>query len=140
MSKLNLEWKHIYSLGGDNIQPEWFDVKVFFQPKTGVPEETDRSGHKWIQIFGLDRKDKNGAFNPDGIIDLDSNLVDLVNGELHFPDLRPFDPIGYFVSGVLTQSLADEKRVPAIYDTTAQPVINALSRFFIEIKQVADKN
>lgn len=49
-------------------------------------------------------------------------------------------PIGYFVCGVLTQSLADEKRVPAIYDTTVQPVINALSRFFIEIKQVADKN
>lgn len=87
----NLEWKHIYSLGGENIQRERFDVKVFFQPTTGVPEETDRSGHKWLQIFGLDRKDKHGAFNPGGIIDLDSNLVDLVNGELHFPDLRPFE-------------------------------------------------
>jgi len=134
----NLEWKHVYKLGSRNIDPQGFDIKIFFEPPSGLSQETDDSGTKWLQIFGLDRRDRNGAFSPDGVIDLDPKIVDLFNGELHFPDLRPFDPEGYFVGGQLAPNLPSDKREPAIYDTTNQVVIRAQSRFFVEIKQIID--
>lgn len=132
----NLEWKHVYALGGRNIDPEGFDVKIFFEPPSGVPQETDDSGRKWLTVFGLDSRDKNGASNPDGEIDVDPTFVKLNSGELHFPDLRPFAPEarGYTIGGVEQPKLPPDKIEPAIYDTTNQSVINAQSRFYIEVK------
>ncbi|MFQ5677361.1 MAG: cell surface protein SprA, partial [bacterium] len=131
----NLEWKHVYSLGGRNIDPDGFDVKIFFEPSAGVPQETNESGQKWLQVLGLDEKDKNGDPNPDGDIDLDPTFVDLVNGELHFPDLRPFDPEGYSEGGLpVAIRLSNELREKAIYDTMVQSIINGQSRFYIDIK------
>ncbi|MCH7754930.1 cell surface protein SprA, partial [candidate division KSB1 bacterium] len=134
----DLEWRHVYQLGSRGIDPQGFDVKIFFEPASGVPQETDTAGRKWLTIFGLDAKDKNGGLNPDGEIDLDPTFVDLVNGELHFPDLRPFDPdplLTYTIDGQPPPfNLTNDKREPAIYDTTNQSVINAQSRFYIDIK------
>ncbi|MFQ5605112.1 MAG: cell surface protein SprA [bacterium] len=130
----DLEWKHVYSLGGPNIEKEGFDVKIFFDPPSGPDQETDGS-RKWIEIFGLDNKDQNGNPNsPDGQIDYnDPTIVDFFNGELHFPDLRPFDPEGYTRGGQVIDPLSAEKRTRAIYDTTVQSVISQQSKFIIEI-------
>lgn len=131
----NLEWKHVYQLGGRRIDPEGFDLKIFFEPASGVPQETDTAGRKWLTVFGLDSKDNSGNLIPDGKIDLDPTFVNLVSGELHFPDLRPFDPDGYTIDGQQPKfNLTNSLREPAIYDTTTQSVINAQSRFYIEVK------
>ncbi|MCG8606248.1 hypothetical protein MJD09_14845 [bacterium] len=100
-----------------------------------MPEEFDKTtGKRWIETFGLDFMDRNGvAGNPDGAVDLHTGVVDLVKGELHFPDLQPFDPEGYMVGGATFDELPQEKRVPALYDTTVQSVIRAQSKFRIEI-------
>ncbi|MFQ5750666.1 MAG: cell surface protein SprA [bacterium] len=133
-STWNLEWKHVHSLGGRNIDSEGFDVKIYYDPPSGPDKETDDSGTKWLQIFGLDTKDKDGQSNrPDGEIDLDPTKVDLINGELHFPDLRPFDPEGYTLPGTTIPPFPFDKRTRAIYDTTVQSVINAQSKFYIEV-------
>ncbi|MCH7754347.1 cell surface protein SprA [candidate division KSB1 bacterium] len=133
-----LEWKHVYILGGRNINTVGFDVKIFREPSSGVAQETDENGKKWLEVFGLDSRDKNGADNPDGEIDLDPTFISLVNGELFFPDLRPFDSSGYFVAPspdtIFSILPGDRKREPAIYDETNSTLINAQSRFYIEVK------
>ncbi|MFQ5638805.1 MAG: cell surface protein SprA [bacterium] len=132
----DLEWKHVYSLDGRNIEEEGFDVKIFFVPPSGPVEEIDKAtGKKWIEVFGLDNKDRDGNPNsPDGTIDIDPTVVDLIFGELHFPDLRPFAPEGYTLGGVDKNLLPPDKRTSAIYDTTVQTVITAQSKFQIEIR------
>ncbi|MCG8605053.1 hypothetical protein MJD09_08655, partial [bacterium] len=132
----DLEWKHVYSLGARQIEQEGFDVKIFFEPPSGVPDEVDTSGRKWLQVFGLDTRDQDGNANsPDGLIDLGGTLVDLFNGELHFPDLQPFDPVGFKINSQdVPIELPVDKRTSAIYDTTVQSVISAQSKFFIEVK------
>jgi len=129
----DLAWKHVYSMGSRNIEEEGFDVKIFFDPSSGPDEETDADGRKWVTIFGLDRTDNDGQANPDGVIDRDDTIVDRGRGELHFRDLQPFDPVGYFVDGQLVDPLAEDKRTAAIYDTTDQSVITGQTKFFLEV-------
>ncbi|MFQ5709211.1 MAG: cell surface protein SprA [bacterium] len=130
----DLAWKHAYSLGGRNIDPEGLQIKIFFHPPSGPDQETDGNGKRWIEVFGLDQKDQNGARRPDGEIDRDNNIIDLARGELHFPDLQPFDPETYVVDDTVRGFLPDELRTPVIYDTTNQNVINAQSKFYISVK------
>ena len=129
----NLEWKNVYSLGARNIPEEGFEVRIFFKPPSGDPQETiEVNGKKmtYLQVFGLDVIDQSGAKNPDNLIDMKDNIVDLANGELWFPDIRPFDPVDPKFQALLPK----DKRSPAIYDTTVQSVINAQSKFYIEVK------
>jgi len=129
----DLEWKNVYSLGGRNIPEDGFEVRIFFKPPSGDPQETiEVNGKKmtYLQVFGLDNIDQSGNNNPDNLIDMKDNIVDLANGELWFPDIRPFDPVDPKFQALLPK----EKRSPAIYDTTVQSVINAQSKFYIEVK------
>ncbi len=129
-----LVWKNVYSLGGRNIPEEGFDLKIYYEPSSGVAQETDESGKKWISIFGLDTRDQDGdPDNVDGKIDFDPYIVDLFNGELHFPDLRPFDPEPDDYVGNSQIPFPQDKRTSAIYDTTVQSVISQQSKFYIEV-------
>ncbi|TDI84103.1 MAG: cell surface protein SprA, partial [Caldithrix sp.] len=136
-----LAWKHVYSLGSRNISEDGFDIKMFNKPSSGPPQETD-NGTFWVEIFALDEKDEVGTIgSPDGKVDLDINILDLARGELHFRDLKPFDPEGYFVLAggqpTLRNRLNDDLRSPEIYDQTDQTIIRGASKFYL---QVATKN
>ncbi len=135
----DLAWKHVYSLGSRNIDPDGLEVKIFYDPPSGPDQETDNQGRRWLQVFGLDTKDQFGnPDRPDGVIDFDENILNLALGELHFRDLRPFDPEGYFVhTPTSVDTIIDlpaQFRTPVIYDTTVQSVINAQSKFYIQVK------
>ncbi len=126
----DLEWKNVYNLGGRSIPDDGFELKIFYKPPSGDAQETiDINGQvkSFLQIFGLDNVNATGASIPDNIVDRNDNVLRLASGELWFPDLRPFDPIAVGLE------LPDDKRSPAIYDTTVQSVINAESKFYIQI-------
>jgi len=135
----DLEWKNVYYLGTTNINREGFELKIFYKPAASEePQETqevDGQQVSYLQIFGLDQKDQNGNPNPDNLLDNDPNIINWARGELIFPDLRPFDPEGYYVNGQLVRSKLDpQKREPAIYDTTDFQYISRQSRFYIAVK------
>ena len=131
----DLEWKHVYNLGGRNIPKDGFELRLFYKPSSGDPQETytppgGGDPKTWLELFGLDRMNQSGEALPDNLVDDNQNIISYASGELFFPDLQPFDPI----SSDYQQVMPKDKRVPAIYDTTVQSVINAQSNFYIEVK------
>jgi cell surface protein SprA len=130
----NLEWKHVYSLGQRNISKDGFEAHIYYEPSSGDPQETytfsDGTKMTWLQIFGLDRINESGEAKPDNLIDDLDNILNLADGEIWFPDIRPFDPVDPDFQKLLPESY----REPIIYDTTstAQSAINAASKFYIE--------
>ncbi|MBN2001046.1 cell surface protein SprA [candidate division KSB1 bacterium] len=129
----NLEWKHVYSLGSRSIPQQGFELRIFYKPPSGDPQETYKAegadkARTWLDLYGLDRVNESGERIPDNLIDIQPNIISLAQGELYFPDLQPFDPISDEFKALLPASY----RVPAIYDTTSQSVISAQSKFYLE--------
>jgi cell surface protein SprA len=131
----NLEWKNVYNLGGRNIPKDGFEIRIYYKPASGDPQETHKiegsdKAKTWLELFGLDRANQSGEAKPDNIIDDNPNIINYALGELYFPDLQPFNPI----SSEYQNTLPSDMRVSSIYDTTVQSVINAESNFYLEIK------
>ena len=139
LSTWNLEWKNVYYLGGRNIPREGFELKIFFKPASGDPQEALTIGNKtfsYLELFGLDVRDNTGAANPDNVIDFDDVILNLGRGELIFPDLRPFNP-DYVIVGndTLNSKLpSPDKRTTKMYDTKIRNEIDADSKFYLEVK------
>ena len=157
-----LEFKNVYSLGGVNINPEGFEVKIINRRGTTEGDDRFTNGVSYLTIFGLDQENANGAPVPDEIIDASNmNLVNLARGELHFPALLPFayssvpglatndkaieevygyemeDPNQTFREDAYEDFNDNGKRdVPAIYYKPKNPnAKNEESRFDITVKQ-----
>ncbi len=127
-----LEWRNVYFLGARNINKDGFNLKIFYKPPSGDPQETETVNGKpvsYLQIFGLDKRDLNGNPTPDNILDDDPNIINWARGELIFPSLTPFDPDPNEHS-----LLEKSKYVPAIYDTTDYQYITSKSNFYISVK------
>jgi len=127
----NLEWKNVYSLGGRNLDLEGFELKIYFKPPSGDPQESltiDGTARGYLNIFGLDNIDENGSPNPDNVIDIDPNILSLSRGELILPNLRPFYPQGE------NSDLPEDKWTRAIYDTLNTSYIRQQSKFYMEVK------
>ncbi|MDZ7291663.1 MAG: cell surface protein SprA [candidate division KSB1 bacterium] len=137
-STWNLEWKNVYSLGSRNIPREGFELKIFFKTASGDPQETLAGPNgtvSYLNVFGLDERDNTGALVPDNLIDFNEVIINLARGELIFPDLRPFDPVGVFIKGKEQKSiLPPEKRTTRMYDTKIRTEIDADSKFYLEVK------
>ncbi|HEX9653640.1 MAG TPA: cell surface protein SprA, partial [bacterium] len=131
----NLGWRHVYALGARNINEEGFELRIFFKPSGGLPEE-NQDNQKWVTVLGLDRKDQDGVSTPDGVFDvLDNSIFDRANGEVTFPDLRPFDPEGYTLGGNPVRPVLGDKAASRIYDSTIPSDINQdADNFTIEVK------
>lgn len=128
----DLEWKNVYYLGTRNIKKEGFELKLYFKPPSGDPQETfDKNGTpiSYLTIFGLDKRDLNGNPKPDNILDDNPNIINWARGELIFPDLEPFRLEKYKTSD---PKLYD-KRVDAIYDTTDHQFITKNSNFYLSV-------
>ena len=129
-STWDLMFRHVYYLGARNIDPEGFEVKIFFDPPSGNDQETVQTedGPKsWLHVFGLDDFDLNTEKNPDNIIDDNPNFLRLGQGELEFPSLRPF-------ANENNSLFPEDKYISAMYDTTNQSYIANASKFFIQVK------
>ena len=79
--------RNIYSLGGTNIDPTTFELRIErIKPGDPHPELDTNNNIPYIQIFGLDRTDERNAGLPDGKVDFtNSTLFDLDNGLVKFP-------------------------------------------------------
>lgn len=134
----NLEWKNVYYLGSRNIPLEDFQLKLFYKPPAGEPQETftdNGTARSFLNVFGLDVRDNSGAFRPDNIIDNDLAIINLARGELIFPDLEPFEPDGTIIGGTLEPSrLPKELYFSTMYQSSVQTDIYRDSKFYIEVK------
>jgi cell surface protein SprA len=135
-STWDLMFRNVYYLNAANIQQDGFEIKIKYDQSGAADEEDqvvpDGSRQTYLTIFGLDRVSASGSPPPDGQIDNNPSIISWQRGEIIFPDLRPFDPQGYYVDYQLTGAdlLDPDRRLPAIYDTTAYTAAN----FYIEVK------
>jgi cell surface protein SprA len=133
----DLEWKNVYDLGGRNIEEDGFELKIYWDEASGNDLESmqNEAGEtiSFLQIFGLDERDKNGAKNPDNIIDINDNILNLARGELIFPDLRPFDPVDPSRRALLENG----NRICEIYDTTSTDFLEQQNKFYIWVKSTS---
>lgn len=132
-----LEWKNVYSLGSRDIQKEGFELKLFYQvPGEEASEAIEIGGENrgLLEVFHLDQTDKYGAQGPDNVIDYNDYILDFSRGIVIFPDLKPFDPIGWGTGNETTTSLLPEdKRTPEIYEETVDSEIRRASKFYMEV-------
>lgn len=78
--------RNIYSLGGTNIDPSTFDLRIERDDPGAAQPAQDENGIDYIRIFGLDRRNAQNAGRPDGLVDAgDIYLFDLQKGLLKFP-------------------------------------------------------
>lgn len=130
----DLAWRNVYFLGNRNIDPQGFELEIL-REVPGQEAVDNQSGTPYLQIFGLDRH-TNGASEsspPDNLIDIDggTNLpgLNLLTGHLVFPDLEPFGE-----RGVGAETLADDARVPEIYNTTNNTTRAQKGQYFLRIR------
>ena len=135
----DLEWKNVYKLGSREIDPDGFELWIFKELPGSDPDDA-QNGVPYIQIFGLDRIDRDGNPRPDNLVDLHqsafdlgdgeiiSPVIDLERGELIFPDLQPFDPMDPVRAAEL-----DEK-VPKIYTTFDRRTKSEVTKYYIELR------
>ncbi len=127
----NLMLRNVYYLGSKNIDADGFEVKLFFDTPSGNDEESYQA-HSYLEIFGLDRFDINANPNPDNIIDDNPNFIRLGEGELEFPNLKPFANATAFPGYEL--QLPEDKFVTKMYTSTIQSEIANDSKFYIQVK------
>ncbi|MFT5232279.1 MAG: hypothetical protein ACI9UK_000440 [Candidatus Krumholzibacteriia bacterium] len=78
-------YRNIYSLGGTDIDPATFDLRIEEIPLSDFPD-LDELGNSYLKVFGLDTKNDNGEDGADGLPDIgDQLLFDFGRGLLKFP-------------------------------------------------------
>ncbi|MBK6767356.1 MAG: cell surface protein SprA [bacterium] len=93
----NLMFRHVYSVQSTNVSPQNFEVTIIreaaggSQPETGPDSETS-----YLEFFGFDTEGPNGSAGADDFVDNYGAIMDWTNGEMHFLDLTPFFPSGYY--------------------------------------------
>jgi len=136
------EFRNFYDLRGRDIDPQTFELQIERDDNSlEFPERDPTTGTRWIQVFGLDRRNASGQNQPDEQVDInDTGLFNLSRGILQFPFSRPFDMpdevVQDFTNGGV-DGLDDDLRVPGLYRTvvnTPQERID-LHRFNIVVRQ-----
>lgn len=119
-----LGWRNVYSLGTGSVKYSNLDLRML---RSDQNVETTPEGKSWLEVFGLDRMSNDGSLAPDG--DIDSIWVNSTYAEIKFPDLRPFDPEGYYVGSTEVTSGVDTLRNPDIYNELRESTPNIESYF-----------
>jgi len=117
-----LAWKNVYYLGGVNIKKEDFTASVVYEGNSAAEQQTmDFNGEtiSFLTAMGLDTRNESGQQTPDTKVD--DEFINYGTGELIFPDLRPFDPEGYYIGNQSTpatysDALPESLRIAGIYD------------------------
>ncbi|MFN3821389.1 MAG: cell surface protein SprA, partial [bacterium] len=142
----DLMWRHVYDLGSANIDEENFQCRILFRssdiPGEGQEVGIDATGRQrsYLAIFGLDQFSPSGP-GEDGKVD--GKFLNIPWGELHFPDLKPFDPKGWYkVVGGGTPELQPillnpSERDSLVYVTPPSQLYTVRSDFIIEVVYAA---
>ncbi len=126
----DLMFKNVYNLGATNIDSTGFAVRIINNYDTPVSDR-DKSGKTYINQFGIDNKNENGATIPDDKVDID-NIVFLNFGEVHLPALLPFVPANEIEGGNTNEGLASSLGEGKMYTSTVHADYTGDSRFTIE--------
>ena len=126
----DLMFKNVYNLGATNIDSSGFAVRIINDYDTPISDR-DALG-TYINKFGLDDKNENGAKIPDEIVDID-NLVFLNLGELHLPALLPFVSANKIDGGNTNEELERLLGEGVMYTSTVYTDYTGDSRFTIEV-------
>lgn len=142
----DLMWRHVYDLGSSTIDEENFQCRILFRssevPGEGQEVGIDATGRQrsYLAIFGLDQFSPSGP-GEDGKVD--GKFLNIPYGELHFPDLKPFDPEGWYkrVGGSPPELqpilLNPSERDSLIYQTPPTQLYTVQSDFVIEATYAA---
>lgn len=125
----DLMFKNVYNLGATNIDSSGFAVRIINNRAT-VESDRDATG-TYINKFGLDNKNENGAKIPDDKVDID-NMVFLNFGELHLPALLPFVSANKIEGGSTNEELESLLGEGKMYTSTVYTDYTGDSRFIIE--------
>ncbi|MDD3642588.1 MAG: hypothetical protein PHQ19_03890, partial [Candidatus Krumholzibacteria bacterium] len=105
-STWNMMFRNVYSIGAGGLDDAALTVKIrSVKTIKGTPEIEEKTGERYLRIFGLDRYDGTGAWASDGFVDVREGLVNFSLGYIMFPSPQPFrvtrdelrsyfDPIG----------------------------------------------
>lgn len=125
----DLMFKNVYNLGATNIDSSGFAVRIINNRAT-VESDRDATG-TYINKFGLDNKNENGAKIPDDKVDID-NMVFLNFGELHLPALLPFVYADKINGGSTNEELESLLGEGKMYTSSVYTDYTGDSRFTIE--------
>ncbi len=92
----NLMFRHVYSMQATNISPNNFELEIIRETGSSVPETGPDNTQTYLQFFQFDTEGPNGSSGADNYLDNYGAIVNWTHGELHFLDLTPFNPSGYF--------------------------------------------
>lgn len=130
-----LEMRNIYPLRGQGINPNEFDLQVFYEPpgKTAAKTLPGAGGRNTIlQLLGLDRLNEDRAERPDDRFDYLVNYsIDPGAGRLIFPYLEPF---GSRVEAIIDEGAGSEEEKQAVKD------ILVFSELYTQKKENAGRN
>ena len=125
------EWRNVYFLGKTEIDPDGFELKISRKASDGEVVYMDGNGIPYIQLLGLDRRGENPDTPPDGLVDIDQELIDFQRGELIFPDLYPFaSSLLINVGGMAfpsTQQSGLSDQTPALYVSGSSAINSNIS-------------
>lgn len=125
-----LMWRNVYNLGGRNIEPNGFDLRILKEVAGREPVDSE-GGRPYIQILGLDTRTNGSSSSspPDNIVDTDSGSnipgLNLALGHLVFPDLEPFG------TGSLSADI--EEGVPELYSESNRQTRAEKSKYLIQV-------
>ncbi|HEV8537584.1 MAG TPA: cell surface protein SprA, partial [Bacteroidota bacterium] len=132
--------KNIYALGGRDLKPEGFELKVYRRIEGVEPQELVE-GQYLLNILGLDRFNGNNDLQPDNVFDFLPGLtVDVERAEIIFPTLRPLDStiVQYFRNLPPPEgpkTIGDSLLFSEVYDTLGYAVINSTrNRYILRVK------
>ncbi|GEM_PF-2984445 len=124
-------WRNVYYLHSTNFDRNTLDIKVCkglvgTEGDEGNPD--NKNGVRYINIMGLDRYNMAGEPFPDGLVDVNTRIIDPERGLLIFPNRRPFDPDTSYAEVELNDT------VPEIYDTNNPQDILQKSMYYMEVR------
>ncbi len=125
----NLEWKHVYWVGTTGLKEGDFGFNLL--RNDNERSRTNAVGKSWLEVFGLDVFNSDNSKSPDGQID--PYWIKYNYGEIEFPDLRPFDPVGYIVGGDSVFTELDESLLNSnIYDELEGGTETIIKNFILQ--------
>ena len=90
-------FRHVYSLRGTNYNPNQFKLSISRNSSTNIIEYSPPGANfTYLTLFGFDLENSQGQPGADGFVDNCPALINYQLGELHFLDLTPFNPSGYY--------------------------------------------
>jgi len=97
----NLMFRHVYSLNAQDIAPDNFKMEIVRSASSSSIPETGLPGFNetYLTTFRFDMEQTTGGQTPDGKVDSYGALIRYDRGEIHFQDLTPFCPSGFWDGG-----------------------------------------